>query len=123
MTASFVYPGVSYSKAGHYRYALLSRVCLSMFDGFDSYQFGATADTTELGGTQLAARRNESLQQFIEHSDADPASGFFPNCSVYPVPLETSQPSHLSRATGPSVRRGRQPLPGSSVAVSPPPPQ
>ena len=104
MTASFVYPSVSYSKAGHYRYVLLSRVCLSMFDGFDSYQFGATADTTELGGTQLTACRNESLQQFIEHSDADPASRFFPNCSVYPVPLETSLPSHLSRATGPSVQ-------------------
>lgn len=70
--AEAAYPGVAYSKAGHCRYALLSRVCLSMFDGFDSYQFGATADTTELGGTQLAARRNESLQQFIEHSDADP---------------------------------------------------
>jgi hypothetical protein len=70
--AEAAYPGVSYSKAGHCRYALLSRVCLSMFDGFDSYQFSATADTTELGGIELATRRNESLQQFIEHSDADP---------------------------------------------------
>ncbi|CAN6310526.1 unnamed protein product [Urochloa humidicola] len=70
--AAAAYPGVSYSKAGHCRYALLSRVCLSMFDGFDSYQFGATADTTELEGIELAMRRNESLQQFIEHSDADP---------------------------------------------------
>lgn len=70
--AAAAYPGVSYSKAGHCRYALLSRVCLSMFDGFDSYQFGAAADTTELEGDELAIRRNESLQQFIEHSDADP---------------------------------------------------
>ncbi|OEL22589.1 hypothetical protein BAE44_0016393 [Dichanthelium oligosanthes] len=70
--AAAAYPGVSYSKAGHCRYALLSRVCLSMFDGFDSYEFGATADTTELEGIELAIRRNESLQQFIEHSDADP---------------------------------------------------
>jgi hypothetical protein len=70
--AEAAYPGVSYSKAGHCRYALLSRVCLSMFDGFDSYQLSATADTTELGGIELATRRNESLQQFIEHSDADP---------------------------------------------------
>ena len=60
--AEAAYPGVSYSKAGHCRYALLSHVCLSMFDGFDSYQFGATAGTTELGG----------MEQFIEHSDADP---------------------------------------------------
>ncbi|CAD6340755.1 unnamed protein product, partial [Miscanthus lutarioriparius] len=49
------YPGVSYSKAGHCRYALLSHVCLSMFDGFDSYQFGATAGTTELRGLLLVA--------------------------------------------------------------------
>jgi len=70
--AEAAYPGVSYSKAGHCRYALLSHVCLSMFDGFDSYQFGATAGTTELGGMELATRRNESLQQFIEHLDADP---------------------------------------------------
>ncbi|CAN6317906.1 unnamed protein product [Urochloa humidicola] len=70
--AAAAYPGVYYSKAGHCRYALLSRVCLSMFDGFDSYQFGTTADTTELEGIELAIRRNESLQQFIEHSDADP---------------------------------------------------
>ncbi|XP_062206069.1 protein GRAVITROPIC IN THE LIGHT 1-like [Phragmites australis] len=66
------YPGVSYSKPGHCRYALLSRVCLSIFDGFDSYQFGGTTDTAALEGIELAIRRNESLQQFIEHSDADP---------------------------------------------------
>jgi hypothetical protein len=54
------YPGVSYSKAGHCSYALLSRVCLSMFDGFNSYKFGAAADTAELEGIELAIRRNES---------------------------------------------------------------
>ncbi|KAJ1294901.1 hypothetical protein BS78_01G181600 [Paspalum vaginatum] len=70
--AAAAYPGVSYSKPGHCSYALLSRVCLSMFDGFDSYQFGAAADTKELEEIELAIRRNESLQQFIEHSDADP---------------------------------------------------
>uniref|UniRef100_J3N3Y7 GIL1/IRKI C-terminal domain-containing protein n=2 Tax=Oryza brachyantha TaxID=4533 RepID=J3N3Y7_ORYBR len=70
--AAAVYPGVSYSKPGHCRYALLSRVCLSMFDGFDSYQFGSTGDADTLEGIDLTIRRNESLQQFIEHSDADP---------------------------------------------------
>ncbi|KAL5231315.1 hypothetical protein ABZP36_030091 [Zizania latifolia] len=70
--AAAVYPGLSYSKPGHCRYALLSRVCLSMFDGFDSYQFGGTRDTTTPEGIDLAICRNESLQQFIEHSDADP---------------------------------------------------
>ncbi|KAL5224332.1 hypothetical protein ABZP36_010971 [Zizania latifolia] len=70
--AAAVYPGVAYSKPGHCRYALLSRVCLSMFDGFDSYQFGSASDTTTPEGINLAIRRNESLQQFIEHSDADP---------------------------------------------------
>ncbi|CAD6340763.1 unnamed protein product [Miscanthus lutarioriparius] len=55
------YPGVSYSKAGHCRYALLSHVCLSMFDGFDSYQFGATAGTTELRG--LLPRRAAGLRR------------------------------------------------------------
>ena len=43
-----------------------------MFDGFDSYQFGGTSDASALEGIELAVRRNESLQQFIEHSDADP---------------------------------------------------
>lgn len=70
--AAAVYPGVAYSRPGHCRYALLSRVCLSMFDGFDSYQFGGSTDATTLEGIDLAIRRNESLQQFIEHSDADP---------------------------------------------------
>ncbi|EAY79156.1 hypothetical protein OsI_34263 [Oryza sativa Indica Group] len=62
----------AYSRPGHCRYVLLSRVCLSMFDGFDSYQFGGSTDATTLEGIDLAIRRNESLQQFIEHSDADP---------------------------------------------------
>ncbi|KAF0928822.1 hypothetical protein E2562_010689 [Oryza meyeriana var. granulata] len=70
--ASAVYPGVAYSKPGHCRYALLSRVCLSMFDGFDSYQFGGSSDGSTPEGIDLAIRRNQSLQQFIEHSDADP---------------------------------------------------
>uniref|UniRef100_A0A0E0H4V0 Uncharacterized protein n=1 Tax=Oryza nivara TaxID=4536 RepID=A0A0E0H4V0_ORYNI len=70
--AAAVYPGVAYSRPGHCRYVLLSRVCLSMFDGFDSYQFGGSTDATTLEGIDLAIRRNESLQQFIEHSDADP---------------------------------------------------
>ncbi|XP_037464908.1 protein GRAVITROPIC IN THE LIGHT 1-like [Triticum dicoccoides] len=70
--AAAAYPGIAYSKHGHCRYALLSRVCLSMFDGFDSYQFGGTSDAAALEGIELAVRRNESLQQFIEHSDADP---------------------------------------------------
>lgn len=44
-----------------------------MFDGFDSYQFGAASDDGgALEGIELAIRRNESLQQFIEHSDTDP---------------------------------------------------
>ncbi|XP_047042515.1 protein GRAVITROPIC IN THE LIGHT 1 [Lolium rigidum] len=70
--AAAAYPGIAYSKQGHCRYALLSRVCLSMFDGFDSYQFGGRTDASALEGIELAIRRNESLQQFIEHSDADP---------------------------------------------------
>ncbi|KAL6905181.1 hypothetical protein ACP4OV_002782 [Aristida adscensionis] len=70
--AAAAYPGISYSKPGHCRYALLSRVCLAMFDGFDSYQFGSTDDTTMPEGIELAIQRNESLRQFIEHSDADP---------------------------------------------------
>ncbi|KAM0883450.1 hypothetical protein ACQ4PT_031638 [Festuca glaucescens] len=70
--AAAAYPGIAYSKQGHCRYALLSRVCLSMFDGFDSYQFGGTSDAADPEGVELAIRRNESLQQFIEHSDADP---------------------------------------------------
>lgn len=70
--AAAAYPGIAYSKHGHCRYALLSRVCLSMFDGFDSYQFGGASDAAALEGIELAIRRNESLQQFIEHSDADP---------------------------------------------------
>jgi hypothetical protein len=31
-----------------------------MFDGFNSYKFGAAADTAELEGIELAIRRNES---------------------------------------------------------------
>ncbi|RLN43161.1 uncharacterized protein C2845_PM01G12380 [Panicum miliaceum] len=42
--AAVAYPGDSYSKASHCRYALLFRVFLSMFDELDSYEFGATAE-------------------------------------------------------------------------------
>uniref|UniRef100_M8CFW3 GIL1/IRKI C-terminal domain-containing protein n=1 Tax=Aegilops tauschii TaxID=37682 RepID=M8CFW3_AEGTA len=35
-------------------------------------RFGGTSDAAALEGIELAVRRNESLQQFIEHSDADP---------------------------------------------------
>ncbi|CAN6477070.1 unnamed protein product [Victoria cruziana] len=36
---SCLYPGISYAKKGHNKYALLSYVCLEMFGGFDNETF------------------------------------------------------------------------------------
>ncbi|KAF9614482.1 hypothetical protein IFM89_018729 [Coptis chinensis] len=61
--ASSVYPDVEYLKNGHNRYAFLSYVCLGMFQGFDSVNFGLI----EEDGIEC----NGCLRQFVEHAAGD----------------------------------------------------
>ncbi|OIV89762.1 hypothetical protein TanjilG_02894 [Lupinus angustifolius] len=58
LAASVVHPNVEYAKKGHNQYALLSYVCLGMFQGFDSEGFGVS------GGDEVKCG---SLKQLLEH--------------------------------------------------------
>ncbi|WOL10097.1 hypothetical protein Cni_G18851 [Canna indica] len=80
--ANCIYPDVNYAKPGHCRYAILSYVCLGMFGGFDSYEFCEDGSGVELGDIDVTIRRNDSLQQFIDHSALDPMEVMrdFPSC-------------------------------------------
>lgn len=70
--ASSMYPGIDYAKPGHCRYALLSYICLGMFDGFDSDAF--CCEMGEIGSESIdvSVRRRNSLRRFIEHLAVDP---------------------------------------------------
>ncbi|KAK7256587.1 hypothetical protein RIF29_30041 [Crotalaria pallida] len=63
LAASAVHPNVEYAKKGHNQYALLSYVCLGMFQGFDSLGFGANVESEVKGG---------SLKQLLEHVSSNP---------------------------------------------------
>ncbi|KAG6510583.1 protein GRAVITROPIC IN THE LIGHT 1-like [Zingiber officinale] len=80
--ANCICPDVNYAKPRHFRYALLSYVCLGMFEGFDSYDFCEDRTGVELNNIDVTIRRNDSLQQFIDHSALDPMETMrdFPSC-------------------------------------------
>ncbi|KAG6481693.1 protein GRAVITROPIC IN THE LIGHT 1-like [Zingiber officinale] len=80
--ANCIYPDVNYAKPRHFRYALLSYICLGMFGGFDSYDFCEDGTGVELRDIDVTIRRNDSLQQFIDHSALDPMETMrdFPGC-------------------------------------------
>lgn len=47
LAANAVHPGIGYAKKGHNQYALLSYVCLGMFQSFDSQDFGVSSNIEE----------------------------------------------------------------------------
>ncbi|XP_021756312.1 protein GRAVITROPIC IN THE LIGHT 1-like [Chenopodium quinoa] len=69
LVASSVYSGVDYVKKAHNRYALLSYVCLRMFQGFDLEDFGLGKEGGVCNGhvTSSKGEENVSLQQLKEH--------------------------------------------------------
>ncbi|XP_064989130.1 protein GRAVITROPIC IN THE LIGHT 1-like [Musa acuminata AAA Group] len=80
--ANCIFPDVNYAKPGHCRYAILSYICLGIFEGFDSYDLCDDASRVELDDIDVTIRRNDSLQQFVEHSALDPIELMrdFPSC-------------------------------------------
>ncbi|XP_004514207.1 protein GRAVITROPIC IN THE LIGHT 1 [Cicer arietinum] len=90
LAANAVHPGVVYSKKGHNQYALLSYVCLGMFQGFDSLCFklsseiNANEESTSNGDLcDLGYKeRNDFLKQLLEHVSSNPMEllGIHPGC-------------------------------------------
>jgi hypothetical protein len=90
LAANAVHPGVVYSKKGHNQYALLSYVCLGMFQGFDSICFGLSSE--EKDEEELVSNgdmcdldlngRNSCLKQLLEHVSSNPMDllGIHPGC-------------------------------------------
>ncbi|KAK6918568.1 protein of unknown function DUF641, plant [Dillenia turbinata] len=71
LAANSVYSDVVYGKKGHNRYALLSYVCLGMFQGFDSEDFGLCGSEIFCNGNGLDLGRNSSMKQLAEHLSND----------------------------------------------------
>ncbi|XP_020247803.1 uncharacterized protein LOC109825362 [Asparagus officinalis] len=67
-----IYPDVCYAKPGHKRYAILSYICLGMFDGFDSDTFCSEECEIDLNLSDGSDQRRNSLRQFIQNLAVDP---------------------------------------------------
>lgn len=91
LVANAVHPGVVYAKKGHNQYALLSYVCLGMFQSFDSRCFGVSSNNEEgklmlngdLDDLDLKGNEKEScLKQLLEHVSSNPMDllGIHPGC-------------------------------------------
>lgn len=71
LAAKSIYPGVEYARMGHNRYALLSFVCMGMFQGFHSQGFGVGGGNEILcNGNSLSSCKHNSLNQLVEHLSA-----------------------------------------------------
>ena len=89
LAANAVHPDVEYAKKGHNQYALLSYVCLGMFQGFDSRSFGVNSNEGDEQYDEEASdsldleRKNGSLKQLLEHVSSNPMDllGIHPSCS------------------------------------------
>ncbi|KAG4387038.1 hypothetical protein AAZX31_11G150700 [Glycine max] len=86
LAANAVHPNVDYAKKGHNQYALLSYVCLGIFHGFDSMNFGME-DGEELvvsngHGSLDLEDRDGCLKQLLEHVSSNPMEllGIHPGC-------------------------------------------
>ncbi|KAL9234373.1 hypothetical protein vseg_009253 [Gypsophila vaccaria] len=85
LAADAVYCGVQYGKKGHNRYALLSYVCLRMFQGFDLVDFGGSEDCGVGNGrvsTCDGEERRVCLEKLKEHVSKNPMEILrsSPNC-------------------------------------------
>ena len=57
LVANTVHPNVEYPKKGHSQFALLSYICLEMFQGFDSEEFGLSVNDTASNGIVLDSKK------------------------------------------------------------------
>ena len=74
LAANSVYSNVDYAKKGHNRYALLSYVCLRMFQGFDLEDFGFIQDKSVCNGHGSISKCDGTvyLKELKDHVSADP---------------------------------------------------
>ncbi|KAK8957074.1 hypothetical protein KSP39_PZI000739 [Platanthera zijinensis] len=72
LAAASIYPNIRYAKSGDCRYAILSYICLAMFESFNSDSFGCRENETCSNSNAIDARRRNYLTQFIEESTKDP---------------------------------------------------
>lgn len=80
LAANAVHPGVVYSKKGHNQYALLSYVCLGMFQGFDLVSFGLSSERRDEEELMSSGEffdldlkgRDSCLKQLLEHVSSNP---------------------------------------------------
>ncbi|XP_057531456.1 protein GRAVITROPIC IN THE LIGHT 1 [Amaranthus tricolor] len=74
LVANSVYNGVDYVKKGHNRYALLSYVCLQMFQGFDLQDFGLVDSDGAVNGhiSSSNGEQKAALMKLKEHISSDP---------------------------------------------------
>ncbi|XP_074263173.1 protein GRAVITROPIC IN THE LIGHT 1 [Silene latifolia] len=86
LAANSVYSGVDYVKKGHSRYALLSYVCLRMFQGFDLEGFGVgevgSVCNGDISTLDSEEKRVSSLRQLKDHVSTNPMEMLreCPNC-------------------------------------------
>ncbi|KAK9742799.1 hypothetical protein RND81_03G198000 [Saponaria officinalis] len=85
LAANSVYSDVDYGKKGHNRYALMSYVCLRMFQGFDLEDFGLSEDGSVCNGhisTSNGSEKSISLQKLKYHISTNPMEILrsSPNC-------------------------------------------
>ncbi|RDY01007.1 Protein GRAVITROPIC IN THE LIGHT 1, partial [Mucuna pruriens] len=81
LAANAVHPNIDYAKKGHNQYALLSYVCLGIFHGFDSLNFGME-ETVSNGHSSDLENRSGCLKQLLEHVSSNPMDllGIHPGC-------------------------------------------
>ncbi|XP_020593954.1 uncharacterized protein LOC110034053 [Phalaenopsis equestris] len=72
LVANSIYPDIWYAKAGHCPYAILSYVCLAMFESFDLDSFGCEGNGMCSNSEDSEFRKMNSLRKFIDHSTLDP---------------------------------------------------
>lgn len=69
--ANSIYSDVIYAKKGHCRYALLSYICLNMFNDFGTSKFGLSSEWSETNDEESAASRKKHLNRFLEQLTVD----------------------------------------------------
>ncbi|KAJ7950896.1 IRK-interacting protein [Quillaja saponaria] len=73
MVANTVQPDIEYAKKRHNQYAFLSYVCLGMFRGFDSEEFGLDGIGTLCNGhVSNTEKKSTVLKQLLEHVSCNP---------------------------------------------------
>ncbi|KAK4267841.1 hypothetical protein QN277_024572 [Acacia crassicarpa] len=73
VVANSVHPDINYAKKGHNQFALLSYVCLVMFQGFDLEDFGLnSSELLSDGHDSDSENKSRFLKQLLEHVSSNP---------------------------------------------------